>query len=319
MMENMTIRIVYLAVLGWLGWFFTVNKNVVSMRQSLFDFQSWGIWLGVISATLMHLVGIGAGLLSQNRPSIWLIYIGIEAAILVVLLILYRTITKKPYAVLGFSFDQLPLKMVMGLRWILGYFIIGNTSFYLISLILVRVLNLPLILESVIVRQRHAMQGGGVLLGVIETEYGAGFLWIPVLFLVLIGPLLEELVFRGFLYGPIRRRVGSTIAIVLTAFLFMLGHGQLAQSTFVFGLFFAYLYESTQSLVPSVLFHVLLNLRIVQFYFERNEQLQPSLAISETGWRVLFFASMFTVVSIVHRQMIKKRACVIFARFPSSG
>ncbi len=299
-------RIVYLAVLLWIGWFFTANKNVVPMRRSLFDLQTWCIWLGVLSATTMYLVGIAAGILSQNRPSTWLIYIGVETAILVVLLILYRTFTEKPYAVLGISLDQLPLQLLMGLRWILGYFIIGNASFYLISFLLLKVLELPAILESVIVRQRQAIRGGGVLLGIIETEFGAGFLWIPVLFLVLIGPLMEELVFRGFLYGPIRRRVGPTIAICLTAFLFMLGHGQWAQSTFVFGLLFAYLYESTQSLVPSVLFHVLLNLRIVQFYFERNAQLQATLAMSEAGWRVLFFASIFLLVAVLHRKMIKK-------------
>lgn len=261
---------------------------------------------GYFPAALNHLVGIGVGILSQNRSSIWLIYIGIEAVILAVLLILYRTLTKKPYAVLGFSFHQLPLKLVMGLRWILGYFIIGNASFYLVSFILVTVLKLPAVLESVIVRQRQTMRGGGVLLGLIETEFGEKFLWIPVLFLVLIGPLLEELVFRGFLYGPIRRRIGSTIAIFFTAVLFMLGHGHFALSTFVFGLFSAYLYESTQSLVPSVLFHVLLNLRIVQFYLERNEQLQPAVEMSEAGWRVLFFAAMFVVVSIIHRKMTKR-------------
>lgn len=276
------------------------------MRRSIFDFQTWSILLGVLPAILMHVVGIASGILSQGRPLIWLIYIGIEAVILTVLLMLYTTFIKKPYAVLGFSFHQLPRQLVMGLRWILGYFIIGNASLYLISFILVTVLKLPALLESVIVRQRQTMRGGGVLLGLIETEFGAKFLWIPVAFLVLIGPLLEELVFRGFLYGPIRRRVGSTIAIFLTAVLFMLGHGHFSQSTFVFGLLFAYLYESTQSLVPSVLFHVLLNLRIVQFYIERNAPLQPALEVSEAGWRFLFFSSMFVVVSIIHRKMNKR-------------
>ncbi|MEO2055021.1 MAG: type II CAAX endopeptidase family protein [Nitrospira sp.] len=302
----MTLRILYFAILGWLGWSFSPNKSVVAMGRSIFDYQTWSIWLGIFPAILIHLVGMVAGVLSPDRPTIWLGYIGIEAVILVILLILYPTFIRKPYAVLGFSFHQLPRQLVMGFRWILGYFIIGNAFLYLVSFTLVTVLKLPAILEWVIVRQRQTMLGGGVLLGLIETEFGVGFLWIPVLFLVLIGPLLEELVFRGFLYGPIRRRVGSTIAIVLTATLFMLGHGHFSQTTFVFGLLFSCLYESTQSLVPSVLFHGLLNFRVVQFYLERNTPLNPALEVSEAGWRVLFLVFIFVLVSILHRKMRKR-------------
>ncbi|MFQ5579884.1 MAG: lysostaphin resistance A-like protein [Nitrospiria bacterium] len=305
-MENLTLRIVYLAVLMWLGWSFSPDKHVVAMRRSIFDFHAWSIWLGVFPAILIHMVGICAGVMSQNRPWVWLIYIGIEAAILVVLLILYPISTRKPYAVLGVSFQQLPRQMVMGLRWIVGYFILGNTFLFLISFIFVKLLNLPAILEYVLVRQRQTMRGGGALLGLIETEFGAGKLWMPMIFLVVIGPLLEELVFRGFLYGPIRRRAGSTIAIFLTALLFMLGHGHISQTTFVFGLFFAYLYESTQSLMPGFFFHALLNFRIVQFYLERNEPLDPAHVGSEFGWRVLFLLLIFLGILIIHRKIRKK-------------
>jgi len=302
-MENMALRILYLAVLVWLGWAFSPNKNVVAMRRSIFDFQTWGIWLGVLPAILIHVVSVFAGALSQDGPEIWLGYIGLEAIILIVLLILYPALIKRPYAVLGLSLYQLPRQLVMGLRWILGYFIIINASLYLISFILVTVLNLPAIFELFIIRQRQTMRGGGALLGLIETEFGTGFLWIPVLFLVLIGPLREEIIFRGFLYGPIRRKVGSTIAIVLTAILFMLGHGHFSQTIFVFGLLFAYLYESTQSLAPSILFHALYNFRIVQFYLGRNEPLQPALEVTEAGWRALFLVFTFVIISILHRKM----------------
>lgn len=305
-MNIMAFRIGYIVLLAYLGWFFSTHKKYVAMRRSLFDAQTWPIGLGVFSAILIHLVGMGAGLLSPNRPWVWLVYIGMELGLLVVFLILYRIVSKKPYAVLGFSFARLPLQMLIGLRWILGYFLIGNAFFYVISFFLLKVLKLPAILESLILPQRQAMRGGSVLLGFIEREFGVGFLWIPVLFLVLIGPLLEELVFRGFLYSPIRRSFGPTNAIFLTAFLFMLGHGQISPSVLVFGLLFAYLYESTQSLVPSVLFHVLINLRIVQFYFIRHEPLNPALAMSESGWRVIFFATMFMVVAIMQSKLNKK-------------
>jgi len=276
------------------------------MRRTLFDCQGWRIWPGIISAILIHLLGTVTGLLSEDRPIVWLVYIGTEVAILVGLLIFYRAVIKQSFAELGLSRIQLPLQLVLGLRWIIGYFVIGNVSVYLIALLLLKVFNVPHIFEALIFRQKQAIQEGAVLLTLVETEWGAVFLWIPVVFLVLVGPILEEIVFRGLLYGPMRRRVGPVFAALVTALLFMLGHGQIAQGIFVFGLLFAYLYESTQSLVPSILFHILVNLRSVEFYFAHDATVSPVLMMAEAGWRSLFFASMFLVVVVVHWKMIKK-------------
>lgn len=68
--------------------------------------------------------------------------------------------------------------------------------------------------------------------GLSEAEEAAsgGLLTDPltVLYTVLAAPLFEELLFRGFLYGELRR-FGKYLAIFTTAFLFALMHGNILQ------------------------------------------------------------------------------------------
>ncbi len=296
----------YLLLLLGVGGYFTANTSVLSMRRSLFDHQGWNIWPGIISAILIHLIGRGAGLFSHGRPIVWWVYMGMGGVMLFSLFFYYRLVMKRSLTALGLSWVQLPLQLVLGLRWIIGYFIIGNVSVYLFAIFFLKVLDFPQVFETLIVRQRQAMEGSVGLLALVEAEWGAAFLWIPVVYLVLVGPILEELVFRGLLYGPMRRQVGPVFAALMTAFLFMLGHGQIAQSTFVFGLLFAYLYESTQSLVPSILFHVLINLRSLELYFAHEVSLSPTGMMAEAGWRSLFYALLFSLVAAIHWKMIKK-------------
>ncbi len=72
--------------------------------------------------------------------------------------------------------------------------------------------------------------------------------------------LVEEMVFRGYVLGALRPQ-GDGLAIVLSAMLFGLLHGNLLQIPFAFilGLIFAYLTVQTGSIWPAVLIHFLTN------------------------------------------------------------
>jgi membrane protease YdiL (CAAX protease family) len=79
---------------------------------------------------------------------------------------------------------------------------------------------------------------------------------------VLLAPLTEELVFRGFLYGGMRRVVAPRTALVLSAFLFGIVH--FAPPTtilpmLVFGLFLARLMERTGSILACFVAHATFN------------------------------------------------------------
>ncbi|GAC1433428.1 MAG: hypothetical protein NVSMB65_07300 [Chloroflexota bacterium] len=77
----------------------------------------------------------------------------------------------------------------------------------------------------------------------------------------LVGPIVEELVFRGMLYQLLRSSLPLWAAIALSAGLFALIHGLavLLPALFVFGVALALVFEYTRSLYPSIVLHMVIN------------------------------------------------------------
>jgi hypothetical protein len=84
--------------------------------------------------------------------------------------------------------------------------------------------------------------------------------WIVLLVCVLV-PIGEEMFFRGFVYGTLRRW-GVTAATVLSALFFGAVHQQVVHflPIVVLGAILALLYERTGSLLPAMLVHAVNNL-----------------------------------------------------------
>src|SRR5437879_11523266 len=80
---------------------------------------------------------------------------------------------------------------------------------------------------------------------------------------VVLTPIFEELVFRGLLFGTLRRRLGPAAAAAASAGVFALAHGygvlRLA-AVFWSGLLWAWAYEGAGSLVRSIIAHAADNL-----------------------------------------------------------
>ena len=87
-------------------------------------------------------------------------------------------------------------------------------------------------------------------------EAGFGFLAFVVL-----APIAEELFFRGFLFGGLRRRLSFVPAMLITSVLFGLAHGQLnvGLDTFALSLVLCFLYEGTGSIWTSMALHMIKN------------------------------------------------------------
>jgi len=80
---------------------------------------------------------------------------------------------------------------------------------------------------------------------------------------VVLTPIFEELVFRGLLFGTLRRRLGPAAAAAASAGVFALAHGYGVlgfAAVFWSGLLWAWAYEWTGSLVPSIIAHAADNL-----------------------------------------------------------
>ncbi|HYY05136.1 MAG TPA: CPBP family intramembrane glutamic endopeptidase, partial [Candidatus Limnocylindria bacterium] len=80
---------------------------------------------------------------------------------------------------------------------------------------------------------------------------------------VVLAPVFEELVFRGLLFGTLRRRLGPAAAALVSAAVFALAHGYGVigfAAVFWSGLLWAWAYERTGSLAPSIAAHAVDNL-----------------------------------------------------------
>ncbi|WP_130836359.1 type II CAAX endopeptidase family protein [Lachnoclostridium sp. Marseille-P6806] len=100
-------------------------------------------------------------------------------------------------------------------------------------------------------------------------------LWETLLLIGVLGPVCEELVFRGYIYRGLRRSGRVRGAVFLSAVLFGLMHMNLNQACYalVLGIFFAAADEAAQSIWPSVLMHVSFNSAEVLMMYGAEEAL----------------------------------------------
>ncbi len=133
---------------------------------------------------------------------------------------------------------------------------------------------------------------------------------IPFMYVALIigiiGPLAEEIAFRGIIYAGFRRSGRILSAIVLQAFLFGLMHLNLNQFsyTFLLGTLFGILNEVTMSLWPGIIGHIMINMGgVAGTYALMNympDALNTEMTREEIVSAMLFYGSaaiLFTVAA----------------------
>ena len=78
---------------------------------------------------------------------------------------------------------------------------------------------------------------------------------------VIIAPISEELIFRGYLYGKLRQMTSIVTSTLITSLLFGLAHLQpnVAVATFVMSVVMCLCREATQSIYPAIIVHILKN------------------------------------------------------------
>jgi membrane protease YdiL (CAAX protease family) len=85
--------------------------------------------------------------------------------------------------------------------------------------------------------------------------------------LVVVAPIVEEAIFRGYLYGKVRKYTGVVLSTLIVSVLFGLAHGQwnVGVNVFAMSLVLCALREVTSSIWAGVLLHMLKN--GVAYYF----------------------------------------------------
>ena len=81
---------------------------------------------------------------------------------------------------------------------------------------------------------------------------------LSLLLLAVLAPLVEELVFRGLLYGWLAGRWGKNVGWIVSSLAFAAAHTEPAHIILVFplGLLFGWLRQRTNSLLPSLVAHI---------------------------------------------------------------
>jgi membrane protease YdiL (CAAX protease family) len=81
---------------------------------------------------------------------------------------------------------------------------------------------------------------------------------LSLLLLAVLAPLVEELVFRGLLYGWLAGRWGKNVGWIVSSLAFAAAHTEPAHIILVFplGLLFGWLRKRTDSLLPSLVAHI---------------------------------------------------------------
>lgn len=111
-----------------------------------------------------------------------------------------------------------------------------------------------------VVMNSGADRGGAMLDSLSFSMMGtsAGQWLVLALWAVVLGPVLEEWLFRGLIFRGLKGAWGIKVALVLSAGLFAAGHGYSLEGTWVvfgFGLVFGLIYMRTGSLVTTALVH----------------------------------------------------------------
>ena len=113
------------------------------------------------------------------------------------------------------------------------------------------------------------------------------------LYICVLGPVLEELIFRGFMLQALQRH-GSAFAVIFTSVMFMLFHMNLVQlfTPLLTGMFLALLAVKTRSLIPSICCHILNNtLSTVLSYIPFESDFAAGMAtLAQIAVFILIFA-----------------------------
>jgi membrane protease YdiL (CAAX protease family) len=94
--------------------------------------------------------------------------------------------------------------------------------------------------------------------GSLDTPVKAALLG---LFMIVAAPIGEELIFRGVLFGTMRRYMGFWVAALLSSALFGVAHliAVAIAPVFVLGVALAWMYERSGSILPAIAIHMIHN------------------------------------------------------------
>lgn len=134
---------------------------------------------------------------------------------------------------------------------------------------------------------------------------GAFYIIFPVLGIMV--PIAEEILYRGVVYGRIKKYLGVNKAIVLSAVMFGLFHFNLKQGIFAFslGLILAYVKEKFDSISASIAVHMAINqLTVIMSVIGLNTFLSRHIIVYLGLMLILIGIGIFILYQLIKRDNI---------------
>ncbi len=119
--------------------------------------------------------------------------------------------------------------------------------------------------------------------------------WRIIITTIIIAPLNEECIMRGLILRRLRSNMYPHVAVMLSAVFFGVFHLNLVQGLFAAtaGMFLAYLADKYNSILPSIVFHIVFNgmnflLYVLPEYFSKSPVINITVPIvAMAGWFLL--------------------------------
>jgi membrane protease YdiL (CAAX protease family) len=138
--------------------------------------------------------------------------------------------------------------------------------------------------------------------GLMMEQLGSGTSIVSLIYVVVIAPISEELIFRGVLLNKAKKKLPLLWANVLQAFLFGLYHMNMIQGiyAFIIGMFLGSICNGYKSIYAAVVLHVIINLCGL---------LLGQMTISEQYQTPLVFSSIIiiSIIGIILSMVMLKR------------
>lgn len=147
--------------------------------------------------------------------------------------------------------------------------------------------------------------------GTVPPQGEMGSFGVMFFFVAVAAPVFEELIFRKLLLHPLRKH-GDWFAIIMTALMFGFYHGNFDQMpyAFVVGILFALLAVNTNSVIPSMILHLLNNASVTlsQYLVKVTGEVEPALSISNyigEGLALSFWIGIPAVALMIAGKLFK--------------
>ena len=121
--------------------------------------------------------------------------------------------------------------------------------------------------------------------------FGGGF-FLTLLSVGIIGPVFEEILFRGLIFGELRKITKVKAALIIQALLFGIYHMNIIQGVYavLLGLLIGFVYYRSNSIIAPIIMHVTINsLSVIVNEFVAAEQIEKWALVVIVACVALFF------------------------------